>query len=150
MPTTIAGAGLGRLFDFSMLASGQGINTRNCNAVAINVYSPGSSAVITLTVSKTFGGAYAQNGITPFTYYYSSTQANGTGQWIRNTQAASNVVTVSGSILQVSIPLYMTQLPDQFYYIKVTTTVDGSAVTQVLPHDLAVARAPANLAVLGA
>jgi hypothetical protein len=150
MPTTIAGAGLGRVFDMAYVASGNGLNTRNANAVSINVNSPSSTAVITLTVSKTFGGAYAQNGINPFTYYYSQTASNGTGQWIRNTQAASNVVTVAGSIVVVSIPLYMTQLPDQFYYIKVTTTVDGSALTQVLFHDLAVQRAPANLAVLGA
>jgi hypothetical protein len=150
MPTTIAGAGLGRVFDSCMVASGNGLSVKNCNAVSINVNSPSSTAVITLTVSKTFSGAYAANGATPFTYYYSQTASNGTGQWIRNTQAASNVVTVAGSIVVVSIPLYMTQLPDLYDYIKVTTTVDGSALTQVLFHDLAFQKSPANLLVLGA
>jgi hypothetical protein len=150
MPTTIAGAGLGRVFDSCLVASGNGLCTRNANAVSINVNSPNSDAVITLTVAKTFGGAYAANGAVPFTYYYSQTSSSGTGQWVRNTQAAGAVVTVAGSIVVVSIPLYMTQLPDGYDYIKVTTTVDASAITQVLFHDLAVQRAPANLAVLGA
>jgi hypothetical protein len=150
MPTTIAGVGLGRVFDSCMVASGNGLSVRECAAVSINVNSPNSDAVITLTVSKTFGGSYAANSATPFAYYYSQTASNGTGQWIRNTQAASNVVTVAGSIVVVSIPLFMTQMPDGYEYIKVTTTVDASAITQVLFHDLSFQKAPANLLVLGA
>jgi hypothetical protein len=150
MPTTIAGAGLGRVFDVVTVASGKGFSVKNCNAVSILVDSPSSTAVVTLTVAKVFGGPYAANGATPFTYYYSQTASDGTSAWTRNTQAASNVVTVAGSLVVVCIPLYMTQLPDQFDYLKVTTTVDGAALTTCILHDLAVQRAPANLAILGA
>ena len=147
---TIAGAGLGRVLDVVTLAGGKGFSLKNANAVSFVCYSPNNNGVFTLTIAKTYSGAYAQNSIKPFTYWYSQTAADGTGQWSRQTLAAGNAVTVSGAIVPAGIPLFATAMPDGYHYVKLPTSVDASATVTAVLHDLAVGRKPANLAILGA
>lgn len=146
---TIAGSGLGRVFDVVPIASGNAFTLVNANAVSFICT---GADTFTLTVATSFGGTYrAYNyftpNFTPFTYYYQAAATNGTAAWTRQTQAAASSVTQAGAYTTV-IPLFATQLPDGYMYVKMTASVAG-LVTAVL-HDLSVARTPANLKILGA
>jgi hypothetical protein len=148
--TNIAGLGLGHVFDVIPIADGIGFNVRNCNAVSFVCTSSNSAGVFTLTASKVFGSGYTGTGVTPFTYWYSNTAVDGTSTWTKQTLSAGNAVTFTGSILAGVIPLYTTQLPDGYNYVKMTGTVGATHLVCAVLHDLAVQRTPANLAKLGA
>lgn len=149
--TNIAGVGLGRVLDVVTVGDAKGISVVNANALSFVCYSPNSDGVFTLTISKTFGSGYTQpSGFNPFTYYYTQTAADGTSAWSKATQAASNAITVSGSVTNIVIPFFTTQMPDGYKYVKLTGATDASRTVTVVLHDLAVRRDPTNLAILGA
>lgn len=146
--STIAGLGIGRVFDVIPIASAQGFSLKNANAVTFVCT---GADTFTLTVATSFGGTYrAFNfftpNFTPFTYYHQRADTNGTNAWTRQTQAAASAVTQAGAYT-TAIPLYSTQLPDGYMYVKMTASVAG-LVCAVL-HDLSVARKPENLQILG-
>lgn len=159
MVATQAGVGLGRVVDVIPIAAGQGFSLKNANAVDFFCTGDGSTSVFTLTVAATFGGTYYTYSdftpnFTPFTYYYGQTATNGTAAWFRTTMTAANAVTpgTTGTpgktFTSAMIPLFSTQLPDGYSYVKMTNSGGAGLVTAVL-HDLSVARAPANLKILG-
>ncbi len=157
---TIAGVGLGRVLDVVPIAAGQAFSMANANAVDFVCTGDGSTSVFTLTIATSFGGTYrAFNfftpNFTPFTYYYGNTATNGTAGWTRVTMAAAasavtqGAGTPSGTYTTTVIPLFSTQLPDGYNYVKLTNSGGAGLVTAIL-HDLSVARKPANLQILGA
>lgn len=145
---TIAGVGLGRVFDVIPIASGVGFSLKNANAVSFVCT---GADTFTLTVATTFGGTYrAYNfftpNFTPFTFYHQRADTNGTNAWTRQTQTAASTVVQAGAYTTV-IPLYATQLPDGYAYVKLTASVSG--LVSAYLHDLSVARKPENLQILG-
>jgi hypothetical protein len=146
---TIAGVGLGRVLDVIPIAAGQGFSIVNANAV--DFVCTGADT-FTLTVATSFAGTYrAYNyftpNFTPFTYWYQRADTNGTHAWTRQTQVAASAVT-QGSAYTTVIPLFSTQLPDGYNYVKMS--VGASGLVCAVLHDLSVARTPANLQILGA
>jgi len=149
MSTTISGVGLGRVYDVIPIAAGVGFSLKNANAV--DFVCTGADT-FTLTVATSFAGTYRAYSYftpnyTPFSYYYQRADTNGTNAWTRQTLTAASVVTQAGAYTTV-IPLFATTLPDGYMYAKLTASASG-LVCAVL-HDLAVARTPANLTILGA
>lgn len=155
MAATIPGVGLGRVFDVVPVAASQGISMQNCNAIDFVCTESGGATTFTLTVATTFAGTYrAFNfftpNFTPFTYYYTRTSDTaGTVAWARQTQTAASTVVSAATSDTLVIPLFATQLPDGYSYVKLTATGGTGLVCAVL-HDLAVARMPANLTKPGA
>jgi len=155
MAATIAGLGLGRVYDVVPIAASQGISMQNCNAIDFVCTESGGATTFTLTVATTFAGTYrAYNfftpNFTPFTVYWTRTSDTaGTVAWVRNTQTAASTVVSAATSDTLVIPLYATQLPDGYKYVKLTATGGTGLVTAVL-HDLSVARTPANMTVPGA
>jgi hypothetical protein len=158
--STIAGLGLGRVFDVIPIAAGKGFSLQNANAVDFVCTGDGSTSVFTLTVATTFAGTYRAYTyfipyFTPFAYYYGTTATDGTAAWQRVSMTAASVITpgttgTPGATLTTAvITLFSTEMPDGYSYVKMTNSGGAGLVTAVL-HDLSVARKPANLKILGA
>ena len=155
MAATIPGVGLGRVFDVVPVAASQGISMVNCNAIDYVCTESGGATTFTLTVATSFAGTYrAYNyftpNFTPFTYYYTRTSDTaGTAAWARQTQTAASTVVSAATSDTLVIPLFATQLPDGYQYVKLTAT-GGTGLVCAILHDLSVARKPDNLTKPGA
>jgi len=134
---------LGRLMDGVPIASGQAIKFRGASAIA---FMCSGADTFTITVSPTFGGAYASPG-NVINHYYQRADTNGTHVWTKVTQAASNAVVQAGAFT-TWIEVLTSMIADPQAYIKCTASVAG--LVAAIPHDLVVQRKPANLEILGA
>lgn len=127
----------GRSFNIVPIAAGVGLSMRD--AAAITYVCTGNDT-FTITVSPTFGGAYATPG-SIIVNKYTCTATNGTAKWVAATQAAANTVVIaSGSVLFV---VRNTMLTDPAVYVKVAASAAG-LVTAVL-GDLNVERRLSNI-----
>lgn len=134
---------LGRTIDVIPIAASAGFSLKNCAGV---LFVCTGTDTYTLTVATSFAGSYsAPATLLPFTRKYVATGTNGTGAWARTNQAASNVVTGTGT---TAFYLDASSLPDTFTYAKLTPT--GAGLITAILGDLTVQRAPANLAIKGA
>lgn len=134
---------LGRTIDVVPIAASAGISLRDCAGI---LYVCTGTDTYTLTVATTFAGSYsAPATLVPFTRKYVATGTNGTGAWARTNQAASNVVTGTGT---TAFYLDASSMPDTFIYAKLTPSGAG-LITAVL-GDLTVQRAPQSLRIKGA
>lgn len=144
MPMT---EGLGRNYNIMSVASGAAINLRDYSSIE---FIGTNDNTYTLTLATSFGGGYSQPASwNPITHYYQDTSNGvGTAVWTKQTQAASNVVTV-GSDYQVAFVLLQSMVPDTYTYVKCTASApgDGTLVAICVPL---VQRAPAQLAKLSA
>lgn len=134
--------GLGRVVNVIPIAAGKAFSLKGASAVTFVCT---GNDTFTVTVASTYSGSYATPG-NIITRTYTSTATDGTAGWTKNTQAASNAVTISSGT--VAFDVFGSQLPDPKAYVKVSVGASG-LVTAIL-HDLTVQRGPANLAVLGA
>lgn len=152
MPTTQAAQGLGRVFDTIGDASGNMISIKNANAVSFISKSSGSNT-LTVVGAKTFGGSTTawqpSNGFGQVGFYYENSSAVGAAHWVKTTASwTNNVLTLGSSGKLDVVTLYVTEAADLFDYIQVTAA--AASYTIAVVHDLAVARTPANLPLLGA
>ena len=134
--------GLGRTFNVAPIAAGAGLSLKGASAVSFVCT---GNDTFTLTVASTFGGSYATPG-NIITRYYTSTATNGTAAWVKQTQAASNAVTIASGVAVFTV--FTSQLADPKAYVKVS--VGASGLVAAFFHDLTVQRGPANLAIVGA
>ena len=138
--------GLGSRFNVIPIAAGQGFNISACSGVAFLCT---GNDTFTLTLATSFASGYSQpSGWNPITHYYQSTNTSGTAVWTKVTQSASNAVVQSSDYVTV-VTLLGTMVPDTYNYVKCTAT-NADGVLVALLHDLAVQRAPANLAKVSA
>lgn len=133
---------LGRSIDVIPIAGSQGFSLKNAAGV---LFVCTGTDTYTLTCATSFAGSYGATGLAPFVRKYVATGTNGTGAWAKTTQAASNVVTGTGT---TAFYLDANSLPDTFTYVKLTPT--GAGLITAILGDLQVQRAPANLAIKGA
>jgi hypothetical protein len=132
--------GLGRL-NVIPIAAGQAFSM--IQASGVMVVCTGNDT-FTLNKSSSFGGSYTALAV--ITRYYTNTATNGTASWVKVTQAAASTVTQSSGTTVFHV--LTSQLADPNDYLKVTVAASG--LVAVVPYDLTVMRAPANLTILGA
>lgn len=151
MPLTQAGLALGRIIDVVHDGSGNMVSMKNANTVTFISKSSGSNT-LTVVAAKTFGGSTTTwtpaNGFGQIAFYNESTSAVGAAHWTKVTASwSSNVLTLGSSGKVDVVSMYATQFADGFDYIQATAAA-GDLV--VIVSDLAVARTPVNLPLLGA
>ena len=145
--------GLGKLYNVVPTAAGVGLRLRDYSAVTFVVHAVTVAAQVTITCAPTFAGTYvaptSSGGI--ISHFYASTSAAGAAAWTKTVQTAANTAPATtvgiGSIIAVEILGVM--LPDPNAYVKCAVTT-GTALVMAVLHDVTVARAPANLALVGA
>lgn len=135
--------GLGFLFDWVPIASGQAFKFRGASAFFVGCT---GADTFTVTASSTYGGSYTSPG-NIITHFYQRADTNGTHAWTLQTQAASNAVVQSNAGYTTGIEVFTSQWADPNAYIKITASASG--LISVIPHHLVMARKPANLEVLG-
>jgi hypothetical protein len=154
MPTTQAAQGLGRVYDVIAQAGGVYFSLKNANAVSFVVVSSGTSSLALVGATTYAAGTNSTwttaHGFGQTGFWYQNTVATGTAAWTKQTSVwTTNSIALAGTTAYVGvITVYATQFADGYSYIKATGT-STTTVTAIL-HDLAVARTPANLAILGA
>lgn len=153
MTTTIAGQGLGRVFDVVHDASGNMFSMKNANAVSFIVKSSGAAS-LAVVAAKSFGGSTTNwttaNGFGQTSYFWQQAGVVGTAVWTKQTATwTTNSVALAGTTGYTSvITIYGTQFADGYDYIQATGTNTTTVIA--LLHDLAVQRVPTNLVKLGA
>lgn len=136
--------GLGRVFNVIAIADGVLVPLKDAAAVSF-VCTLAAGDTFTLQEAQDAAGTGAQNLATVTRFY----DSNGTGgAWSAETQAAAATVVNDGTAgHDCSVfTVHGSELSDGFDYVKVTSTSTGTVVA--ILHDLAVQRAPENLAAL--
>lgn len=162
--------GLGRLFDLSIAVApvdlsggaqtGKRCSMRNASAVAVVVFKDKGGVANTdpqLTI-KSYDAATSGNADTTTVtvdHYYkkSATTYDGTQTWSKVAITATATPTLSGEGSSTGIYVFeipVTAFPDGYPYLEVDSA-DAGTNAQIggvlyIPHDLEVARTPANLA----
>lgn len=136
--------GLGRILNVVAVADGVLVPLKDAGAVTF-VCHLGAGDTYTLQQAQDAAGTGAAN-LATVDHFYDSDGVG--GAWLKVTQAAAATVVNNGtaghdcSVFTVQA----TELSDGFTHVKVTSTSTGTVVA--ILHDLAVQRAPENLAAL--
>ncbi len=133
--------GLGRLFNVIPNASGKHIKLNDAEAVTFVVFEATTATVITMRES--IAGASEQ--LLPLTRRITCT-GNGSDKWVEQTQSSSSTITKTTGATQNAVLVTVTapQLSAGFDSVECTV---GSGQCIAIVHDLAVQRAPAQLAI---
>jgi hypothetical protein len=143
---------LGRLVNIIPGAAAKPFKMRGSSGVLVVV--TGTDAVVTVKEDSTFGGSFSTTLTTIKTIYW-ATAFDGTAAWNKLSEAASPIGTYThGSTTglttatMTAFHIFTSMLADPNDYLKITATGTTPTCT-VLPYDLVVQRAPANLEILG-
>jgi hypothetical protein len=135
---------LGRLFNTTPAADGVWINLKRGAGVTFVCFLTGAVGdVYTLLQAKDSGGTGSKS--LPIVTEYWTNTGNGSDAWVRQTQAAGNVVTTTATAAQNALVIEVegTSLDDAFTFVKLTST--GAGTVNAVTRDLTVQRTPANL-----
>lgn len=136
---------LGRVNDVIPNASGVAISLKNCSGAQVVVYNSTVASNQVITASTAFSGSYTQPaGFTPVSTKYSRT--DGTSAWTKTAITASNTVSASATAATV-FDILVSEMPDGYDYIKVTSAAPTTSSPTVILYDLTVQRKPENLAI---
>ncbi|MGW3025862.1 hypothetical protein [Streptomyces sp. NPDC001221] len=139
---------LGRLFNSTPAADGVWINLKRGSGVTFLCYLAGAVGdVYTLLQAKDSAGTGSKN-LAIITEYWTNT-GNGSDAWVRQTQAAGNVVTTTATAAQNAMVVEVegTSLDDAYTFVKLTST--GAGAVNAVTRDLTTQRAPQNLPAMG-
>jgi len=139
--------GLGRLFNVVPLATGKHISLANASGVTFICYEDGGAQEI--TIKESIGGQ-SEQALAAVDVLYAGNGVGGV--WTRETTDADGALAGITAITKKDT----TAFDAAVFYIaaerlsagfdSVEVTIDGSGICTAIVHDLAVRRAPANLA----
>lgn len=136
--------GLGRLYNVINPASGTYVSLKNAAGVSFSGFEVDGATQYQLTFAADAAGTGA---VTPnvIDHYYGRSLDQSAGVWHRTSMAAGSLVNAADVTEDhVIIEIRSAQCPDGKPYVKLTA--DGAGVVTAILHDLALQRAPQNLA----
>jgi len=135
---------LGRLYNVIQPASGTYVSLQNAAGVSFSGFEVDGATQFQLTFAADAAGTGA---VTPnvIDHYYGRSADQASGVWHKTTMSAGSLVTAADVTEdQVIIEVLSGMCPDGKPYVK--CTADGAGVVTAILHDLALQRAPQNLA----
>lgn len=137
--------GLGRLYDLVSPADDVYVNLKNATGVTFLVHEVDGATNVTITFAADAAGTGA---VTPdvVTHYYGKSNDVTNGTWHRTavSPASETFIAADGTEDTVAVEISAMKCPDGKPYVK--CTADGAGVVTAILHDLAIQRAPGNLA----
>lgn len=137
--------GLGRLFNAHYPADDDYVSLKDASAVTFFVYEVDGATNVTITFSDDAAGSSTS---TPdvIDHYYGSSVDQSDGVWHRTAVSPASETFAAADTTEdlVAVTVLATMCPDGKPYVK--CTADGSGIVFAVLHDLAVQRAPQNLA----